>query len=206
MRLIRILVAGAIVVLVPAAHRHRGPRDGHRPVHRHRNDRRHDLQRATQESVVIPRKGAVRWTGAVNTGRRHAQHRGQGVPQAPAAVRQDRDRQRQLGRALEPVHEHRRVPLRLPLGADRAQVRRCSGDHAEREGPVCTGTVTVTARRFEEQEPRPHRVARAHVLRDPQRRPRHASEAPMKGHPIRGFFAGLLLGICLDLDLASAAS
>ena len=24
----------------------------------------------------------------------------------------------------------------------------------------------------------------------------------MKGHPIRGFFAGLLLGICLDLDLA----
>jgi hypothetical protein len=23
----------------------------------------------------------------------------------------------------------------------------------------------------------------------------------MKGHPIRGFFAGLLLGICLDLDL-----
>jgi hypothetical protein len=24
----------------------------------------------------------------------------------------------------------------------------------------------------------------------------------MKGHPVRGFFAGLLLGICLDLDLA----
>ena len=145
--------------------------------------------------MEIPRKGDVVWKGAI-AGPRPARHQRQGLSEAPVAADVEIGNG-ELGRSVEPLHEHRRVHLRLPVRARSGRSTCSSATHSEKGAVVCTGAVTVEISGSKCAEPRADRVARAHVLRDPQRGPRDASDGPaMKGHPIRGFIAGLLLGIC----------
>jgi hypothetical protein len=141
MRLIRILVAGAIVALAPvlmatAAHATvTGPCTATGTI----NGKTYT---ATRESVTIPRNGAVHWTGAVKTpaGLRNISGKvylklpppfgkmviGNGSWDGPS-----------LRRANAGVYTYN-FPAAL-IGPKFV----LSGDHAERGAVVCTGAVTV---------------------------------------------------------------
>ena len=201
MRTIRILVAAAIIVLVPVLTATAARATINGPCTATRDGRTASSTTATRHPSSIPRKGDLHWKGAISTGSGKRNIDGKVYLKLPPPFGQmviaNGSWDGPSSRYTNAGEYHYNLPaaligpkftiLRAPRRAGHRRVHGCGrrADHG-----------------LEAQEPGADRVAGAHVLRDPQRRSRDAGEAAMKGHPIRGFFAGLLLGIVLDLDLA----
>jgi hypothetical protein len=142
MRLIRILVAAAIVVVVPiltatAAHATvTGPCTATGTING-------TTYHASHETAVIPRQGAVRWTGAINTGAGTRNISGKVYLKLPPPFGKmvigngswDGPSSRRVNTGVY----HYDFPSAL-IGPKFV----LSGEHAERGTVVCTGAVTVT--------------------------------------------------------------
>lgn len=141
MRLIRILVAGAIIALVPVltATAARATITGPCTATGTINGKTYT---ATQQSVVIPRKAAVRWKGAITTGSGKRNISGKVYLKLPPPfgkmVIGNGSWDGPSSRYANSGVYHYDLPAAL-IGPKFV----LSGSHAERGSVVCTGAVTV---------------------------------------------------------------